>query len=746
MATYARWTRTITDDAGNVRNAKVYVRKESDGLLATIYSDRAGATPKDNPFTLSNSDRGLAYFHAAGAAYEIEAIDGSWSQIWEYQALGTAAEYDVGSFIGSGQSPATVNTIAALKALSTSTYKIAVLNLGGQSGTFVFLSGDYATRVAADTLGGVYLKADDTASSSGAWVRVYADMVRPEWYGAVGDGATDDTAAVQAAVSSGENVFWAGLYKLTDTVTVPLVGNRVFRGRGKTVRAFVANMNKPYLKVDASASSVYWLHFADFCMDSLNTGTRTSESGINLSGSVATNWLMVKITNVGFLGLYHGVLVDKAGNAGGEGQVAKGEYIGLWSDVGSNGLVPGYVIRATTSINNGIVISDGVYAFSQAGIAIGNGSIHTGDIVISSLQFFGDSVTMGSACIRINGGSVYAYNVSIVNCQFEGSTYSLDFTNMNGSVIRGCNWGGGTTLNLVTCKNIQIDYSEEITPAQITSNQNDYNPSDATTGIKWVHAGTLRLSTDASRTLTGLKAFGDSRTVLLTNAGSNSLVLSDANASSIAANRFSFGRDITIPTGDSIVLFYDCITARWRSVFSRTTLGLGTSALVDTGASGTKVPLLNGANTWSALQIVTSGGLQAGAGSGGTYNGKLLLTPNDRYPSMGFYSASTGKSQIISDVTVGSFILDAPGGLTVRDTFNGGGVDWLQLTGTSAAFAKPVKVPSYTVATLPSAATVGAGSIAYVTDSNTTTYNATVAGGGANKIGVTSDGTNWKVS
>lgn len=35
--------------------------------------------------------------------------------------------------------------------------------------------------------------------------------------------------------------------------------------------------------------------------------------------------------------------------------------------------------------------------------------------------------------------------------------------------------------------------------------------------------------------------------------------------------------------------------------------------------------------------------------------------------------------------------------------------------------------------------------MAYVTDSNTTTFNATVAGGGSNKIKVTSDGTNWKV-
>lgn len=225
-----------------------------------------------------------------------------------------------------------------------------------------------------------------------------------------------------------------------------------------------------------------------------------------------------------------------------------------------------------------------------------------------------------------------------------------------------------------------------------------------------------------------------------TNNGSNYVNLTVPAA--LAAN-YTF----TLPAADVTMSTYAAtLLAAASASDARTTLGLGTSATVDTGTSGTKVPLLDGANTWSALQIVTSGGLQAGAGSGGTYNGKLLLTPNDQYPSIGFYSASTGKSQIISDVTVGSFILDAPGGLTVRDTFNGGGVDWLQLTGTSAAFAKPVKVPSYTVATLPSAATVGAGSIAYVTDSNTTTYNATVAGGGANKIGVTSDGTNWKVS
>ena len=51
----------------------------------------------------------------------------------------------------------------------------------------------------------------------------------------------------------------------------------------------------------------------------------------------------------------------------------------------------------------------------------------------------------------------------------------------------------------------------------------------------------------------------------------------------------------------------------------------------------------------------------------------------------------------------------------------------------------------YTVATLPSAATSGMGARAFVSDANATTFASTVAGGGANKVPVYSDGTNWKI-
>jgi hypothetical protein len=49
------------------------------------------------------------------------------------------------------------------------------------------------------------------------------------------------------------------------------------------------------------------------------------------------------------------------------------------------------------------------------------------------------------------------------------------------------------------------------------------------------------------------------------------------------------------------------------------------------------------------------------------------------------------------------------------------------------------------VATLPSAVTLGAGTRAFVSDANATTFASIVAGGGSNKVPVYSDGTNWKI-
>lgn len=52
---------------------------------------------------------------------------------------------------------------------------------------------------------------------------------------------------------------------------------------------------------------------------------------------------------------------------------------------------------------------------------------------------------------------------------------------------------------------------------------------------------------------------------------------------------------------------------------------------------------------------------------------------------------------------------------------------------------------TYAVASLPAAGTAGEGARCFVSDANATTFASIVAGGGANKVPVYSDGTNWRI-
>jgi hypothetical protein len=106
--------------------------------------------------------------------------------------------------------------------------------------------------------------------------------------------------------------------------------------------------------------------------------------------------------------------------------------------------------------------------------------------------------------------------------------------------------------------NSGIHFAGDISPAQITSDQNDFNP----TGL--ASASVLRLTSDASRNITGLSGGGDGRIVAIVNIGANDIVLQDASASSSAASRFAFGADVTLAAKQSAVLWYDAADQRWK--------------------------------------------------------------------------------------------------------------------------------------------------------------------------------------
>ena len=109
-----------------------------------------------------------------------------------------------------------------------------------------------------------------------------------------------------------------------------------------------------------------------------------------------------------------------------------------------------------------------------------------------------------------------------------------------------------------------------IAPPQITANQNDYNPTGVTTAV------VLQLSSDASRTVSGLAGGAEGRVVSLINIGSQPIVLSDESTSSSAANRFTLGANLTVAAKQAAMLRYDGTAARWRLIAGAT--GLLTAA------------------------------------------------------------------------------------------------------------------------------------------------------------------------
>lgn len=99
-----------------------------------------------------------------------------------------------------------------------------------------------------------------------------------------------------------------------------------------------------------------------------------------------------------------------------------------------------------------------------------------------------------------------------------------------------------------------------ISPSQISSNQNDYSP----TGFS--SASVVNLSSDASRSVSGLAGGAEGRVVVILNTGSQIITLLNESASSSAANRFALGSDVVIGARRAALLRYDGTASRWYAI------------------------------------------------------------------------------------------------------------------------------------------------------------------------------------
>lgn len=99
------------------------------------------------------------------------------------------------------------------------------------------------------------------------------------------------------------------------------------------------------------------------------------------------------------------------------------------------------------------------------------------------------------------------------------------------------------------------------TPAQITATTHDWNPTGGTDAYQW------RISSDTTRSITGIVAGRDTEERLLVNVGAYTITLEHADAGSAAVNRFlgAGAADVAIATMGRVRIVYDELAQRWRA-------------------------------------------------------------------------------------------------------------------------------------------------------------------------------------
>lgn len=133
--------------------------------------------------------------------------------------------------------------------------------------------------------------------------------------------------------------------------------------------------------------------------------------------------------------------------------------------------------------------------------------------------------------------------------------------NTDGNILVGATTNTSFTPN-VTLDNVGGMATRHTTKSQITADQNDY-----AIGVQTA----FRMSSDASRNVTGLTGGVDGKWLIISNVGAQDIVFTHEDAASTAANRItsSTGANITVSGGHTITFIYDATTSRWRDIAFR---------------------------------------------------------------------------------------------------------------------------------------------------------------------------------
>lgn len=222
------------EDGTPLEDGFIYIGEANQNPITnpiTISWDTAGLYPAAQPvrtiggYPDRNGSPGIIYVNAgAFEDYSILVQDKQGNQIYSEQSARSA-------FGGFGSN--SLDIIDDLRSISGFDEPVYVRGhttvADGGGGTFEWTDGA-APGTYTDDNGLIIVPTG--GDGSGAWIRQFSGPVDVRWYGATGDGSTDDTTAIQAALDSGNHVYVPeGDYLISTTLDISTNG-QVISGDG----------------------------------------------------------------------------------------------------------------------------------------------------------------------------------------------------------------------------------------------------------------------------------------------------------------------------------------------------------------------------------------------------------------------------------------------------------------------------------------------------------------------------------